>query len=45
MSDEGGKIQGLSLNQKPMDILVTNIIPTSKDSNRISTHDTFHPLC
>ena len=30
MSDEGGTIQGLSLDQKTMDVLVANIIPTSR---------------
>lgn len=30
MSDEGGTIQGLTLDQKTMDVLVANIIPTSK---------------
>jgi DNA anti-recombination protein RmuC len=30
MSDEGSMIQGLSLDQKTMDVLVANIIPTSR---------------
>jgi hypothetical protein len=30
MSDEGGTIQGLTLDQKTMEVLVANIIPTSK---------------
>ena len=30
MSDEGDTVQGLSLDQKTMDVLVANIIPTSK---------------
>ena len=30
MSDEGSMMQGLSLDQKTMDVLVANIIPTSR---------------